>query len=452
MEPQIQYVTTSDGVSIAYYAIGQGPATLFLMSPWSHLEAEWRFDLLRTGYIAVAQRSTLVRLDPRGHGLSDRDAPDFALDSFVLDIEAVVDRLGLDEFRMIAAGLSALPGLLYTARHPDKVTHLAQLPPLTSWHDQMNERIKKVVDLAVVDWDLGSETLIRTLYPEFTDQQAKEFSGLVRASVDPQDFERNMEWMMQWNADGEAASVSTPTLLIHILSNPNFNIAGTRRVAGLIKDSRVAFVDGAFEGLLLAQRFFEGHIPGLTESASVQTATPPEAGTFRTILFTDVEGSSILTDRLGDARAREILRDHERMVRRALTEHSGSEVKTMGDGFMASFTSASGALECAIALQRELSVHNDSADELLRLRVGLNAGEPISEDDPDGRSDLFGTTVIEAARITSIAEGGEILVSNVVRELTKGKKFLFADRGETSLRGFEDPVRLFEVRWQSDRQ
>ena len=93
MEPQIQYVTTSDGVSIAYYAMGQGPATLFLMSPWSHLEAEWRVDMLRMAYIAFAQRSTLVRLDPRGLGLSDRDPPDFKLDSMVLDIEAVVDRI-----------------------------------------------------------------------------------------------------------------------------------------------------------------------------------------------------------------------------------------------------------------------------------------------------------------------------------------------------------------------
>ena len=94
-------------------------------------------------------------------------------------------------------------------------------------------------------------------------------------------------------------------------------------------------------------------------------------------------------------------------------------------------------------MQRSFAERNDSAGEPIKVRVGLNAGEPISEDE-----DLFGTTVNEAARITAIAEGGEIVVANVVRELTKGKNFLFADRGETSLRGFEDPVRLFEVRWQ----
>jgi class 3 adenylate cyclase len=442
MEPQIQYVTTSDGVSIAYYAIGQGPAMLFLMSPWSHLEAEWRVDMLRMAYIAFAQRSTLVRLDPRGLGLSDRDPPDFKLDSMVLDIEAVVDRLGLDDVRILAAGGSNMPGLAYTARHPDKVTHLAQMPPAASGNDMGNDRLQKVAELSLVDWDLGSETLIRTLYPEFSDEQAKDFADLLRKSLDPQGWDLYLEWMQQWNADADAASIPTPTLLIHMLNNVNFNIAATRRVAGLIKDSRVAFVDSAAEGLLLAQRFFDGDIPDLTEPASVQTATPPEAAAFRTILFTDVEGSTALTDRLGDARARELLREHERITRKALKEHDGSEVKTLGDGFMASFTSTSRALDCAIALQSAFADHNDSADEPIMVRVGLNAGEPISEDE-----DLFGTAVNEAARITSTAEGGEILVANVVRELTKGKDFLFNDRGETSLRGFEDPVRLFEVRW-----
>ena len=166
-----------------------------------------------------------------------------------------------------------------------------------------------------------------------------------------------------------------------------------------------------------------------------------------TILFTDVEGSTALTDRLGDRAARVLLREHERIVREALKAHSGSEVKTLGDGFMASFSSATKALECAIATQKSFAEHNESAGEPIRVRIGLNAGEPITEDDPGGRGDLFGTAVNVAARIAAKAEGGEILVSDVVRQLVAGKEFLFADRGETELRGFEDPVRVFEVRW-----
>ncbi|MCI0883896.1 MAG: adenylate/guanylate cyclase domain-containing protein, partial [Chloroflexi bacterium] len=160
-------------------------------------------------------------------------------------------------------------------------------------------------------------------------------------------------------------------------------------------------------------------------------------------LFTDVEGSTPLTQRLGDAKARELLREHERMVREALKAHGGSEVKTMGDGFMTSFGSATKALECAIAIQRAFAERNDSAEEPIKVRIGLNAGEPIAEDE-----DLFGTTVNMAARICAKAGGGEILAPIVVRELVAGKEFLFSDRGETELRGFEDPVRVFEVSWQ----
>ena len=127
----------------------------------------------------------------------------------------------------------------------------------------------------------------------------------------------------------------------------------------------------------------------------------------------------------------------------ALKSHGGSEVKTMGDGFMASFSSATKALECAIAMQRAFAEHNEAAEEPIRVRVGLNAGEPIAEDD-----DLFGTAVNLAARITASANGGEILVSDVVRQLVKGKDFLFADRGEANLKGFDESVRLFEVRWR----
>ena len=103
------------------------------------------------------------------------------------------------------------------------------------------------------------------------------------------------------------------------------------------------------------------------------------------------------------------------------------------------------ALACATAIQATFAERNESAEEPIRVRIGLNAGEPIAEDE-----DLFGTAVNRAARITAAAKGGEILVSNVVRELAKGKDFLFADRGEANLKGFDEPVRLYEVGWRGE--
>ncbi|MCH8814265.1 MAG: adenylate/guanylate cyclase domain-containing protein, partial [Chloroflexi bacterium] len=365
----------------------------------------------------------------------------------MLDIEAVVDRLGLDELRIYSLGIATVPALAYTARHPEKVTHLVQAGPAASGEDLFGERIRKLAELAEIDWDLASETATRSLNPDFTDQLVRDFAGLVRASVEPTSFVRMMEDMKRWDADEDATSMSTPTLLIHQRNNPNIRMATTRRVAGLIKDSRVVFIDKGFEGPLLAQRFFDGDISDPRETASTPAGTHPEPATMRTILFTDVEGSTALTERLGDARARALLREHERITRDALEAHGGSDVKTLGDGFMTSFGSATSALECAIAMQRAFAAHNKSASEPIKVRIGLNAGEPIAEDDPDGRGDLFGTTVNMAARVCAKAEGGQILAPIVVRELVAGKGFLMSDVGETELRGFEDPVRLYEVRW-----
>jgi class 3 adenylate cyclase len=146
--------------------------------------------------------------------------------------------------------------------------------------------------------------------------------------------------------------------------------------------------------------------------------------------------------RLGDAKGREVLREHERISREALRAHGGTEVKTIGDSFMASFPSAQKALACAIDLQRAFA-SGDFAGERLRIRVGINAGEPIAEED-----DLFGSSVILASRTKEKAAGGEIFVTDVVRQLVAGKGFAFTARGEMEMKGFEEPVRLYEVRWQ----
>jgi class 3 adenylate cyclase len=169
---------------------------------------------------------------------------------------------------------------------------------------------------------------------------------------------------------------------------------------------------------------------------------PPHASSgLRTVLFTDLVGHTEMMSRLGDERGRSVLREHEMITRDVLKQHGGTEVKTMGDGFMASFGSVTKAVECAIALQRAFA---EREGEPLSVRVGLNAGEPIEED-----GDLFGATVILASRIAAKADGGEILVADTVRGLCSGKGFLFADRGEFVAKGFEEPVRISEVNWRS---
>jgi class 3 adenylate cyclase len=175
------------------------------------------------------------------------------------------------------------------------------------------------------------------------------------------------------------------------------------------------------------------HAPG---EAYVETA-------FRTIVFTDIVGSTRLTQRLGDSAAMGLLRVHDRIARGAIGQRGGSEVKHTGDGLMASFGSVSAALESAVAIQRELADHNRTAEDALEIRIGVAAGEPVLEND-----DLFGAAVQLAARLCDRARPGSILVSGAVRDLSIGKRFDFVRRGRLTMKGFDEPVTLFEVGWQ----
>jgi class 3 adenylate cyclase len=162
---------------------------------------------------------------------------------------------------------------------------------------------------------------------------------------------------------------------------------------------------------------------------------------FRAILFTDIEGSTARTMRVGDAGAMRLLRAHDAIVRAALATCGGLEVKHTGDGIMASFTSVTDAVRCAIEIQSKVA-KREGADPL-RLRVGVSCGEPVTEE-----GDLFGAAVELAARLCGQGSAGGILVSSAVREVCLGKGFDFEDLGVADLKGFEEPIRLYGIRAQ----
>lgn len=160
-----------------------------------------------------------------------------------------------------------------------------------------------------------------------------------------------------------------------------------------------------------------------------------------TVLFTDLAGSTALTQRLGDARAQEVVRAHNTIVRREVQTRGGTEIKHTGDGIMATFPSAARAVASAVAIQQGVRTYGETHPEMaFAVKIGLNAGEPLAED-----ADVFGTAVQLAARTCAEAKAGQILATNVVRELVFGKGALFGDVGTAELKGFGEPVRLFEV-------
>jgi class 3 adenylate cyclase len=172
-----------------------------------------------------------------------------------------------------------------------------------------------------------------------------------------------------------------------------------------------------------------------------EPGTPWAASAFRTIMITDIVGSTSLIETLGDFGAKEIVLEIDAIVRQHVERHSGRTVDHTGDGVMSSFSSAHDALSCAVALQREVAAR-DTARHPAEIRVGLAAGEPIAE-----ANRLFGAAVNLAARMCAAAEPSTICTPSAIRELTMGKGFTFVDRGHATMKGFPDPVQVLEVSW-----
>jgi len=169
---------------------------------------------------------------------------------------------------------------------------------------------------------------------------------------------------------------------------------------------------------------------------------PALRSAFRAVMFTDIVDSTGITDRLGDVDAFEMVRAHDRMVRQALAEYGGREVKHTGDGIIASFEDVAVSVSCACAIQQAFATFNLSSHERLLVRIGIHAGEPVEDS-----NDLFGATVQIAARICQDAASDSIVVSETVRGILADACRL-SELGKRQLKGFATPIALYEVMWR----
>src|SRR5438093_5490045 len=194
----------------------------------------------------------------------------------------------------------------------------------------------------------------------------------------------------------------------------------------------------------LAEGFLGGVEVNEAGAALVPGPTNERDPGIRTVLFTDIVDSTTLTQSLGADAALAIVGVHDTIVRDALSALGGREVKHTGDGIMASFVSAAGAVRCAIQIQRELDKHAKANPERsLKVRVGAAAGEPVEQP-----NELFGSTVQLACRLCERAAPEQILVSNAIAELCIGKGLSFEEVGEVALKGFGAPVRAHAAAWK----
>ncbi len=445
MEARIQYCTTSDGVSIAYWSLGEGtPLVIMPNLPMSHVELEWQIPEYRSWYESLLRNYRLIRYDGRGSGLSDRlHVSDYSLDAHVRDLQAVFDATGLGSAALLAPLLVGPVAISFAARKPDRVSHLALWCSFARAADYASQPVVQTIStIRDKDWVTYTETVAHSALGWEGGEPVRRYAAMMRECVTQEAAQAMFAAVYNLDASDLLPQVKCPTLVLHRRQSTFMGMELSRSLAASIPGARLVVLEGSSLAPWIGDSgaVVRALDEFLSEDGEQIRLKHPLAGAVHTILFTDVEGSTALTQRLGDLGARAVLREHERITRDVLKKHGGAEVKTMGDGFMASFGSVTKAVECAIALQRAF---NEREGEQLSVRVGLNAGEPIEED-----GDLFGATVILASRIAAKAAGGEILVADNVRSLSAGKGFLFADRGEFVAKGFEEPVRVYEVHWR----
>jgi len=428
MEPRIQYAKTSDGVNIAFATSGSGPPFVWMPNsgmPLSHLQSEWQLPYLRGGNERVSRRWTLVRYDPRGSGLSDRDVADMSLDAYVLDLEAVTDKLGLARFRMWVTGSNAPIALTYASRHPDRVSHLVL------WHGQAGPgatgsgAIQSLTALAAKDWKLATESFALAFQGISEAEIARQYAEHIRASVTPEQFISLAERTRTWDVTQLLPSVAVPTLIVHYLGQPYISANAARTLAASIPNAQLSMHDEYAVGLVSpsASAAIRAFLRGSEEE-------PPEVTTpsgMTAILFADIVDSTALTERIGDTAFRGKARELDATLRTTIRDHSGTPIegKLLGDGVLAVFTSARQGIEAALACGRA----GDGAG--LPLHLGLHAGDVIRED-----NNVYGGAVNIASRIAGLSAAGEVLVSETVRSLARTSAGVrFEDRGEQELKG-----------------
>jgi class 3 adenylate cyclase/pimeloyl-ACP methyl ester carboxylesterase len=448
MEREVRYCTTEDGVRIAYRVEGDGPPVLVCPG----FVESFSVDHLDRGQVTfmalLGQGRSLIRFDMRGTGLSQRENVDLSPAALVRDLDAVVRAARIRQCYVWASTLSGPRALQYAAEHPRRVLGMILFGTYARANDVMpSNAIRGMAHFVRTSPDfalsaiIGGSTVIgdEAANAEAAARQAEAY----KKSADP----GVVADMLAAGADTDASEalrrIRCPVLVLHRTGDTVVPFAVGRTLASHIRNATFVPLQGDAHSYAFGdqQAIFDAVDRFLPRGDGGQRpATRPGASAIRAVLFTDLVGHTEMMSRLGDERGRDVLRDHERITREVLKSHAGTEVKTMGDGFMASFGSVTKAVQCAIALQRAFA---EREGEPLAVRVGLNAGEPIEED-----GDLFGATVILASRIAAKAEGGEILVADTVRGLCSGKGFLFADREEFVAKGFEEPVRVFEVSWR----
>jgi len=413
--PETRYARSGD-VSIAYQVMGEGRSDLvWIPSVVHHVELSWENPPVARFLIRLVDLARLIVFDKRGTGMSDRVSSETSLETRMDDIRAVMDAAASDRAVVCALGDSGPLAMLFAATYPERTAGLvlinttprfvrsAEFPWLRSRgeHEQMLDDITR-------RWgEAGTqEEMIGTASPDMSEDDRRAFGRTIRLSVSPGAFRDYMRMNFDVDVCEVLPSIRVPTLILHRTQLARLDVGGARYLADHIPGVRLVELEGRnfapgvgdTDTLLVELRRF------LDEIESGRWKADESDRVLSTVLFTDIVGSSEKAAAVGDRAWSELLKQHHELVRRLIIRFRGRELDTAGDGFFASFDGPARAIRCACTIVEAVKKID------LNVRAGLHTGECELV---DGK--VAGIAVHTGARIASLAQPGEVLVSSTVK-------------------------------------
>ena len=430
----------SGDLSIAYRAVGTGRDVVFVAGSVSHVELAWELEPQRSIYRRLSRFSRLITFDKRGVGLSDRSAQLPTLEERMDDVRAVMDAADCERAAVIGISEGGPMALLFAATYPERVSALvlwatfARLTWAPDYPDGIDlEEAEEFCDQIEETWGHGRVVPLIALHDAPDDEVTRRhMARFERNSATPAMAAAANRFSLRVDARHALGAISAPTLVVHRTGDPLINVVHARYLAEHIRGARFKEFAGDFHESALGKDLeivdeIEEFLTGTRQGHEIDRV-------LKTIMFTDIVGSTEQAVRVGDRRWHELLDAHDSAVRGELERFRGREVKTVGDGFLAAFDGPARAIRCAQAITDKVGAIG------LEVRAGLHSGECERRGE-----DLAGVAVHIGSRVGSLAGPNEVLVTSTVRDLVTGSGVEFHDRGRHSLRGIPGEWQLLAV-------
>ncbi len=438
--PEIKYARTADGVHVAYQVVGDGPLpVVYANSFMSHIEVSWEYPRAVRFYERMAAFCRLVLFDRRGTGLSDPIVESFTMEDRIADITSVMDAVGLERAVLLGSSEGAASCAYFAALHPERVSALILFSSfVTGLADEecpwalSQEFVDLFDDARDAEWTL--EEAVQAMNPSIADdaEACSWYMRYFRLSASPSLARKLMRHNFRVDIRALLPTIDVPTLVLHRTNEAMLNIEWGRYAARKIPGARLVELPGTDHYI------WEQNSDAVAEEieeflTGVRRGRETER-TLKTLLFTDIVGSTDRARAIGDEPWRQLLDRQDAAAHRQLARFQGRFVKSTGDGVLATFDGPAAAIRCALAIREAMRGLG------LEVRAGVHTGEVELRGDDDG-----GIAVHIAARVASTAAAGDVLVSRTVADLIAGSGMKLTDRGEHDLKGIPERWRLFAV-------